>query len=231
MYCNNNQVIVGVFGSKPDPIIPDVVFDKVYAANAALEQAQQHHYCSKVSVLSGYVFSANSECLKCWEHIRECQADFVHVVNSNATSEQDIEDRIRSELRVEGFDIVEPWSRIRLITKVLGWRAALSIVNSSPLVFRCRDFFRIIRGTEPRSLRVSTGVYALCYAIEQSESARPTYYVIGIGVEGGTGHFYDKGIIYPNFHRNADLKVLLELKKKLGKRLVVTDEDARDLLK
>ena len=167
---------IGVFGSKPDPVIPGIEFDSVYAANAALAQVQSYSSHHIVSILSGYVFGESPEAARCWEHIRGCRANFVHIVNSNSTSDRDIHGRVKGGLGATEFESVLAWSRFRLVCRVLGWSRVLRIVCAQSGLEMARDMTRILRGVEPRSLRVSTGVYALCYAMDKSEDETPTYY-------------------------------------------------------
>jgi hypothetical protein len=212
-----------IIGSKPQANWPRTDPDIIYTANGALARAQRWSEQAQVNALFLNRFfrknqrSAESSTAAA---VHGCVADKV-IVSGGANAKEGFVSPSERGLR---YRDIERLTRARSFKIKLAF-SGVHLVIKEFMAFMAspRDYAKLLRKTRQlQSFSCSTGVLALLIAAKRSQDT-DVIYLIGIGGSPGDGHFYDNEKKFER-HIEQDEFFIRRVKKKLKRRLVVTDE-------
>tara|TARA_B100000963_G_C22619787_1_gene669277 strand:+ start:1901 stop:2605 length:705 start_codon:yes stop_codon:yes gene_type:complete len=215
----NNEKFVMVLGSKPNSTFPDLQVEKIYAANGASERAnfykKKYPNALLLSLIASREFEKNLDVQK-----RVIEANPDQVISRSGWI--NFEKYNFSEKTK--FKYFTPFKQFIFQSKFFKFHFIDILVKETFYEEKIYDkfshFFRSLKNCEING--VSTGFFAILYALEKNEN----YNIIisGIGMSGG-GHYYNKDTSRYQKRSNVDKALLKSLKKKFKDRLFTIDNE------
>lgn len=219
---------VFVIGSKPDATFPNDTPNIIIAVNGAIKLAQRFakRNVRIIGIVSDYVFNENNKfCKAAFSQIAGCQVNDLIVIKAAPHSQ--INKSLHDKVIYDRLFFINRWERTKTTLKVVRKRELISkLLSQQNLYGWLGHVFYFIKRRQIRAIKVSTGIFGLCMAISQLPSMPKNIWLIGIGLEPGSGHFYEKTKIYPPNHIAADkLVISLILAKHIDTRIRSTDAE------
>lgn len=220
-----------VVGSKPDVIYPNARQDIILGVNGAIERASHlgdQHKAAVWGLISGYALQ-NENILNL---IRGTTLDRLIIIPSGDQDSEKLTPHAFG-LLCEDCEIVPRKAREKIIGRVIGVR---NLVKSMCFLYGVvPSLSRLVRFYTPfvgrgRLLRISNGAFGVAYMVtklhrEFRMSDNWFLSLSGVGVESGSGHFYDETAAYGVSHTQEDARFMSTLRKKYGPHhFYVTDK-------
>lgn len=227
---HNNRKAIFIVGSKPEAIFPNIQPDIVYAVNGAINRVQFLKNKSElIGIISNYVFSLNTEQAKLTRTIlSDCKVDKLITTSLTLKRKQLLHPK-SINLLYKNFEHINAYIENYLKLKFVKKNSLLKKIIYDDSIVGIVDFINcVLTGNKPKELKISTGIFSLVLALSRSTSPADIY-VIGIGLEKGSKHFYDQSKVYDprNKHIDCDKFFLQNInKKKLeNSKIIFTDND------
>ncbi len=214
---NKNEYIL-VLGSKPEYIIPNLTFNYIYAANGAIERANEYKKKNSklelISVLGGREFEKNLEVKK-------------RVLNSSP-------DKIICRLgKIDykkynfsqklNFQYLTNYQQLKIQSNFFNYGLLnilfLETYYENSFLKKITHMFRSIR--RGALVGTSTGFFAILCALLKHPDKK--IFISGIGMIGGDHKYSDKDRY--NKRSIVDRRLILNLKENYKNRLITLDKD------
>lgn len=221
---NNKPIKIFIVGSKPDIVYPENISpDIVVGVNAAISRVQQYKERTKIyGVVSNYIFTEkNNDCLVAYDKIKNSYVNKLYV-----TALGTITNESRSKFNLTSFvnSEVEYLSEEKLNIGKNRYFNYKDIFNNYGFIASLKYLKFNFKGKKNRYTHISTGILALSIILEEFKSEKVEIYLLGIGIDPTSGHFYDKKQIISDYHLEKDKEFLKNVvKSNNNAKLYATD--------
>jgi hypothetical protein len=210
------MAIVVIAGSKPNPVFPDVVPDYFIGANGAIAYAERYgKEVVKWGVISNSLLVLENEGIATTRKILDGSClDNLYIINFRSIKMErftpyEIFGALKNVTRLSRFN-----KTIRTL-RVIGLTSLANYLGKIPIDINFFSFIKYLLIRQSiKELHLSTGMMSLVIAISEIEKIDKIY-LVGIGFEPNSGHFYVRNEIYGSGHIIQDKFFFDHMKKKL----------------
>ncbi|WP_412725929.1 hypothetical protein [Arcobacter sp. 15-2] len=204
---------VFIIGSKPDILYPEgIVPDVVVGANVAVQRIQKYkNEATLYGVVSNYIFTKRDKvCTVDYNEIKESYVDTLFVTALKTVTEESKYNLSQTTFNQNNI--------IYLNEKILNKCKNKYISNKFILKnYGLKGLFKYylynLKGKKNRFTHISTGMLSLAIMLEQYKNIKMDIYLLGIGIDPNSGHFYDKNIIMSDYHLEKDKEFIKNVVK------------------
>jgi len=208
---NKNIKTVFIVGSKPDINYPDdVMADVIFGVNGGISRIQNYNIPS-YGVITNLAFTnKDSGCKATFDNIKDSIVDKLFVTNLQTQTE---ESQIRfNQTNLKNAD-VNYLDEIKL-NKIKNKYFPILRVFKNYGFYGLYKFMKFnIKGKKNKFTHISTGMLALALVLEEYKNEEVIIYMLGIGIDPNSGHFYDQNKIISDYHLEKDKEFIKNVVK------------------
>lgn len=223
------KINIMVIGSKPQNQLPDIDFDKIYAANGAAEVAYIYKKKKLTTNIISIVSNNSLNFPQTKSKIENLCPDEIVTTNGKVNLNDYFHSNWIKKVKYRQIDNKGRDLQRKYFSNLNMRLADLSLIfSNNNLFFGILRFFYGILIKRRQPMGLSTGCLSILIALTENRNSR--VFVAGIGLTGG-GHFYRVPGSFPNYRGWTDAFLIKRLPKSLKSRIVTIDENFSKIAK